>query len=91
MAKRSAKQASDPNDLEIHATVAGFEVALRKADSEGGKQYFEIVLRSTDRTSIMSLLLTDSRRRAASRIMDFHAGCCAMQHIVGTKLERRAA
>lgn len=88
---KTPKVELDPNDIEVYPTVAGFEIALRKADRANGKQYFEIVLRSLDRESIHSLLLTNSKRNAASRLMDYHAGACAMQHIQGVKIDRRAA
>lgn len=75
-------QISDPNDIEVYPTVEGFEVALRiHAERYEGKQYFEIVLRSLDRTCIKSMLLTQSKKNAASRLMDFHAGVCALQHM----------
>jgi hypothetical protein len=90
MAKRSAKQVSDPNDIEVYPTVAGFEVALRKAEpADDGRKYFEIVLRSLDRSSIHSLLLTQNKKNAASRLMDYHAGAVAMQHINGVQIDRR--
>jgi hypothetical protein len=91
MPKRTPKHIPDPSDIEVYPTVAGFEIALRMADAHEGKQYFEIVLRSLDRTSIKSLLLTQNKRNAASRLMDYHAGACAMQHISGVKIDRRAA
>ncbi len=88
MAKR-VKQTVDANDLEVYPTVAGFEVALRKEQKVEGVQYFEIVLRSIDRTTQKSLLLTDKKRDATRRLMDYHAGCCAMQHIAGIAIDRR--
>lgn len=91
MAKRSAKQVPDPNDLEIHPTVAGFEVALRKLATLQGKPWFEVVLRSTDRKASEQIFLTDRKPLATRQLMAFHAGACAMQRLTGAKLERRAA
>lgn len=87
--KSPAAKKIDPSDIEVYPTVAGFEVALRKADhGEDRKQYFEIVLRSLDRTVSHQIHLTDKRAEASRRLMDFHAGVCALQHITGVKLDR---
>lgn len=88
MATRT-KQIVDANDLEVYPTVAGYEIALRKEEAIDGVQYFEIVLRAIDRTSQHSLLLTEKKRDATKRLMDYHAGACAMQHIAGIAIDRR--
>lgn len=80
MSKRTAKP-TDPNDLEVYPTVAGFEVALRKAEPHEGRKYFEVVLRSIDRTASKRLLLTDKKLLATRQLMAFHAGACAIQHL----------
>ena len=49
--------------------------------SDDGKKYFEIVLRSLDRSSTHSLLLTQNKRNAASRLMDFHAGAVVVDSL----------
>lgn len=90
MAKPNTKQVSDPNDLEVHPTVAGFEVALRKEERFEGRQYFSVVLRSMDRTFAHILLLTHQKTLATRKLMAYHAGACAMQHLTGVKLERAA-
>jgi hypothetical protein len=82
------KQIKDPNDLEVHPTVATFEVALRNAEPSNGKKYYEIVLRSHDRSVERQLLLTDNKRLATRQIMAYHAGACAVQHIMGIPIER---
>lgn len=87
---KQAKIQKDPNDIEVYSTVAGFEVALRKVERAEGKQYFEVVLRSHDRTAQHQLLLTDKKSLATRQLMAFHTGACAIQHLTGVKLERAA-
>jgi hypothetical protein len=91
MVKRSERPA-DPNVIERHVTVAGFEVVICKRDVMDGRQYWAIELRSlTDAAAVETLLLTDKKHWCTKRIMDFHAGVCALQHLTGAQLDRKAA
>ena len=88
MARKQKQTPTDTVDLEVYPTVAGFEIALRKAAPSDGKKYWEVVLRSQDRTAEEQLLLTDNKRIATRQLMAYHAGASAMQHINGVKIER---